>query len=76
MTDEHRGGFLNVVAACMEKRIERELWTIGEIIPLFAPQNFILGPDPSTKFWIEADADGGLLVEGLQVTVEAIVAQQ
>ena len=41
--DEHRGGFLNVVAAGMEEGIEGELGTAGEVVALGAPGDFAFG---------------------------------
>ena len=38
--DEHRGGFLNVVAAGMEEGIEGELWTAGEVVAIGAPGDY------------------------------------
>ena len=35
--DEHRGGFLNVVAAGMEEGVESELGTTGEVVAFGAP---------------------------------------
>ena len=40
--DEHRGGFLDVVAAGVEERIEGELWTTGEVEAFGTPGDFFL----------------------------------
>jgi hypothetical protein len=42
MGDEHRGGFLDVVATGMEEGIEGELGTTGEVEALGTPGNFDL----------------------------------
>ena len=39
--DEHRGGFLDVVAAGMEEGIESELWTTGEVEAFGTPGDFV-----------------------------------
>ena len=37
MGDEHRGGFLDVVAAGMEEGVEGELGTTGEVVAFGTP---------------------------------------
>jgi hypothetical protein len=41
--DEHRGGFLDVVAAGMEEGVEGELGTTGEVVALGTPRHFAYG---------------------------------
>ena len=108
--DEHRGGFLDVVAAGMEEGIESELGTTGEVVALGTPGDFVklriengewrimitffqrvwrgctlrdscswsILPPPSTLHppRIEADARGGLFVEGSYEAVKAGFAHE
>jgi len=79
--DEHRGGFLDVVAAGMEEGIEGELGTTGEVVAFGTPGDFFLWKlfPLSTflfpqKFRIDPDAYRGLFVEGSYEAVESVFA--
>ena len=79
--DEHRGGFLDVVAAGMEEGVEGELGTTGEVEAFGTPGDFFLWKlfPLSTflfpqKFRIDTDAYRGLFVEGSYEAVKAGIA--
>ena len=78
MGDEHRGGFLDVVAAGMEEWVEGELGTAGEVETFGAPGNVAFGESTagtvSQCSGVETDAQGGLLVECLHEAVQALFA--
>jgi hypothetical protein len=78
MGDEHRCGLLYVITTGMEEWIEGELRAPGEIIAFFTPgDSFLWNVECgmwNVASWVQAYADGGLLIEGSHETVKALVA--